>query len=177
MDAIECRSPARSTAVRRPVRPRPVSIRAGEVAIPCLLALAAVLGVCCLATLASSPPAFRRCGAAIDRLLDDTVDAWLGVDTLTVPWLRVANLPWGDVFTRHGVSDLALPRLVEGRAAVGGDRRSRPEPGERGREPRGPFGDDVEAAGGDRGRVDEVAADAHAMGAGGEPAAEVVGVE
>jgi hypothetical protein len=101
-----CSAPA--VPIRRRANSRSTAPRAGEVVLPCLVILVVLTGICCLAALASSPPAFRRCGAAIDRLLADTVDEWLAVDTLTVPWLRPVVLPWGDALCSFGMADLAL---------------------------------------------------------------------
>jgi len=101
-----CSVPA--VPIRRQANSRSTAPRAGEVVLSCLVILVVLTGICCLAALASSPPAFRRCGAAIDRLLADTVDEWLAVDTLTVPWLRPIGLPWGDALLSFGIADLAL---------------------------------------------------------------------
>lgn len=101
-----CSAPA--VPIRRRVNSRATPPRAGEVVLPCLVVLVVLAGICCLAALASSPPVFRRCGAAIDRLLADTVDDWLGVDTLTVRLLPPAMLPWGDALSAYAMSDLVL---------------------------------------------------------------------
>lgn len=81
------RSPIGRPPSATPTRPT------GAVATPLLLVLVVAVCLGSVVLAASSPRAIRDVGATVDRILAETIEDWLDIDTFDLPGLRPENHP------------------------------------------------------------------------------------